>query len=159
MIGTVSTEQKADLAEQAGADQVILYTKQDFVNEVKRLTGDTGADLILDGVGKSTFAGDLEVAAKRGHIVVYGAASGPADPVAPNSLMARSVSISGGSLVNFTSTRRDLMRRSREVLKAVREGWLRLTIGRVLPLEEAEQAHRLLESRQSTGKIVLQVAA
>ncbi len=159
VIGTVSTEQKADLASQAGADHTIQYTKQDFVSEVKRLTGEAGADLIFDGVGKSTFAGDLEAAAKRGHIIVFGAASGPADPLVPNSLMTKSISISGGSLANFISTRRELMRRSRDVLKAMREGWLHLTIGRVLPLSEAEQAHQLLESRQSTGKIILQVAA
>ena len=93
--------------------------------------------MILDGVGKSTFAGDLEAVAVRGHIVVFGAASGPADPVVPNSLMAKSISISGGSSVNFIGTRRDLLRRSRDVLKGMQEGWLRLRIDTVLPLAEA----------------------
>ena len=93
----------------------------------------------------------------RGHIVVYGAASGPADPVVPNALMPKSISISGGSSVNFIGTRRDLLRRSRDVLKGIQEGWLRLRIDQVLPLGEAEKAHRMLEDRRSIGKIVLKV--
>src|SRR5947208_2153269 len=85
----------ADLAARAaGADEVILYTRQDFVAEVKRLTGGRGADLIIDGVGKTTFPGDLEAAALRGHVVVFGAASGPADPISPNALMPRSLTVS-----------------------------------------------------------------
>ncbi len=158
VIGTVSTEEKANIAREAGADHIIPYTKQDFVSEVRRLTAGRGAELVLDGVGKSTFFGDLEAAAKRGHIVIYGAASGQADPLVPNTLMIKSVTLSGGSLVNFIPTRRDLLRRSREVLKAVREGWLKLRIGRVFPLNGAAEAHRALEERQSIGKIVLRVA-
>ncbi len=155
VIGTVSAEEKAQIARGAGADHVVLYTKQDFVAETKRLTEGRGADLILDGVAKSTFTGDLEAVALRGHIVVFGSASGPADPVAPNSLGAKSISVSGGSLVNFIATREDLLRRSGDVLKAIKEGWLKLRIDHVLPLAEAGKAHRLLEGRQSMGKIVL----
>jgi len=158
VIGTVSTEDKAAAARAAGADHVILYTKQDFASETKRMTDGQGADLILDGVGKSTFPGDLEAVATRGHIVVFGSASGPADPVAPHALMAKSVSLSGGSLVNFTGTRRELVRRSRAVLDALLRGWLKLRIDHVLPLAKARDAHRLLESRGSLGKIILQVA-
>lgn len=158
VIGTVSTDEKAAAAKAAGADHVILYTKEDFVRETKRLTDGRGADLILDGVAKSTFAGDLDAAAVRGHIVVFGSASGPADPVAPNALMPRSISLSGGSLANFTGTRQELARRSRGVLDAIMRGWLKLRIDHVLPLAEAAKAHRLLESRGSLGKIVLQVA-
>jgi NADPH2:quinone reductase len=157
VIGTVSTEEKARLAREAGADHVVLYTKQDFVSETKRLTKDRGADLILDGVAKSTFTGDLEAVALRGHIVVFGSASGPADPVLPNSLGAKSISVSGGTLGNFIATRDDLIRRSGDVLNAIKEGWLKLHVNHVLPLAEAGNAHRLLESRQSTGKIVLKV--
>jgi NADPH2:quinone reductase len=157
VIGTVGTGEKAAAARQAGADHVIVYTRQDFAAETKRLTNGRGAELILDGVGKSTFPGDLEAAAVRGHVVVYGAASGPADPMVPNNLMARSISLSGGSLSNFTVTREELLHRSGDVLNAFREGWLKLRIHHVLPLAEAEQAHRLLEGRQSTGKIVLNV--
>ncbi len=155
VIGTVSTEEKAAAAREAGADHVVIYTAQDFVAETKRITEGKGAQLILDGVGKSTFAGDLEAVSVRGHIVIYGAASGAADPVVPNSLMAKSISISGGSSVNFVGARRDLLRRSRDVLKGIQEGWLRLRIDRVLPLADAAEAHRMLEGRQSIGKIVL----
>lgn len=158
VIGTVSTEEKAVVAKEAGADHVVLYAKQDFVGETKRLTDGRGAQLILDGVAKSTFAGDLEAVALRGHIVVFGSASGPADPVAPNSLGAKSISISGGSLGNYIARREELVRRSGDVINAVKEGWLKLRIGQALPLVEAERAHRILEGRQSTGKIVLKVA-
>ncbi len=158
VIGTVSTKEKAVAAKEAGADHVVLYGKQDFVGETKRLTDGRGAELILDGVAKSTFTGDLEAVALRGHIVVFGSASGPADPVAPNSLGAKSISISGGSLGNYIATREELLRRSGEVVNAVKEGWLKLRIGQVLPLVEAEMAHRMLEGRQTMGKIVLKVA-
>jgi NADPH2:quinone reductase len=157
VIGTVSTEEKARIAKEAGADHVILYTKQDFVSETKRITKDRGTDLIFDGVAKSTFNGDLEAVALRGHIIVFGSSSGPADPVAPNSLGAKSISVSGGSLGNFIATREDLLRRSGEVLKAIKEGWLKLRVDHVFPLADAGKAHRLLEGRQSAGKIVLKV--
>ena len=158
VIGTVSTEEKGAVAGEAGVDHLVLYTKQDFVSETKRITGGRGADLILDGVAKTTFAGDLEAAALKGHIVIFGAASGPADPIAPNSLMAKSMTLSGGSLPNFTSSREDLLHRSKDVLSGIKKGWLKLRIDHVLPLAEAEKAHRLLEGRQSMGKIVLKVA-
>lgn len=158
VIGTVSTEMKAQAAREAGADHIILYTKQDFIAEVKRITGGKGAELILDGVGRTTFTGDLEAVAKRGHVVIFGSASGPADAVPPGVLQQRSFSVSGGSLGNFTSTREELVMRSRAVLEAVGQGWLKLRISRVLPLEEAREAHRLLETRGSIGKIVLLVS-
>ncbi len=158
VIGTVSTEEKARIAEEAGADHVILYTKQDFAVETKRLTEGRGVELILDGVAKTTFSGDLDAVALRGHIVVFGSASGPADPLMPNSLGAKSISVSGGSLGNFIATRDDLLRRSTDVLNAVKEGWLKLRIDYVLPLAEAEKAHRMLEGRETAGKIILKVA-
>ena len=155
VIGTVSTEEKAKEAKAAGADDVIIYTKHDFVAEVKRLTNSHGADLIIDGVGKTTFAGNLQAAARRGNIVIFGAASGPADPIAPNSLMVHSLTLSGGSLFNYILTREELMLRSNDVIKAIREGWLKFKINHTFPLKEASEAHRLLESRQTTGKIIL----
>jgi NADPH:quinone reductase len=158
VIGTVSTEEKARIAKEAGADHVVLYTKQDFVSETKHLTNGRGVELILDGVAKATFTGDLEAVALRGHVVVFGSASGPADPLMPNSLGTKSISVSGGSLVNFVATREDLVRRSTDVLNAIKEGWLKLRVDYVLPLAEAEKAHRLLEGRQTVGKIVLKVA-
>jgi NADPH2:quinone reductase len=158
VLGTVSTEEKARIAKEAGADDVMLYTQKDFAGEVRQGTQGRGADLILDGVGKTTFPGDLNAVAKRGHIVVFGSASGPADPVSPNSLGAKSISISGGSLANFIASREDLVRRSKEVMNAIDSGWLKLRIDRVLPLADAEKAHNLLEGRQSSGKIVLKIA-
>ena len=127
------------------------------MSETKRLTQGKGAQLILDGVAKTTFPGDLEAVALHGNVVVFGAASGPADPVSPNALMAKSISLSGGSLGNFTAAREDLLRRSGDVLRGIKEGWLKLRIDHVMPLAEAEKAHRVLEGRQSMGKIVLKV--
>lgn len=158
VIATVGTEEKAAVAREAGADHVILYTQQDFGAETKRLTNGRGAELILDGVGKSTFPIDREAAAIRGHVVVYGAASGPADPVLPNSLMPKSLSLSGGHLSNFIATREELLQRSGDVLQGIREGWLKLRIDSVLPLAEADKAHLRLQGRQSTGKIILKVS-
>ena len=158
VIGTVSTEEKARVAKEAGADHTILYTKQDFVAETKRITNGRGAQFIIDGVAKTTFPGDLEAAAMFGHIVVFGAASGPADPISPNALMPQSLTLSGGTLFNYGATREQVARRSRDVLKGIKQGWLKLRIDHVIPLAEAEKAHRLLEGRQSVGKIVLKVA-
>ena len=159
VIGTTSTEEKARTAREAGAEHVIVYTDEDFVAETKRITDGHGADLIIDGVGRSTFKGDLEAVAVRGHIVIFGAASGPADPIVPNALMPRSVSVSGGSLANFMRTREELMRRANDVIAGIRQGWLKLNIGAVLPLEQANEAHELLENRKTQGKLVLAVAA
>src|SRR5262249_53069517 len=114
-----------------------------------------GAHLIIDGVGKTTFAGNLEAAALRGNIVIYGAASGPADPIEPNALMRRSLTISGGMLGNYTRSREELLRRAQDLLESIRAGWRKLRIDHVLPLAEAAKAHQLLEDRQSIGKIVL----
>lgn len=159
VIGTTSSEEKARTAREAGAEHVIVYTDEDFVAETKRITNGHGADLIIDGVGKSTFKGDLEAVAIRGNIVVFGAASGPGDPISPNVLMGSAVTVSGGSLQNFIRTREELMRRANDVIAGIRQGWLKLNIAAVLPLEQANEAHRLLESRQTQGKLVLSVAA
>jgi NADPH:quinone reductase len=158
VIGTVSNEVKAGAARTSGADYVIDYTEQDFVAEVKRITKGRGADLIIDGVGKTTFKGDLEAAAVRGHIVIFGAASGPADPVSPNALMPNALTVSGGSLQNYLRTPEELMRRANDVIAGIRAGWLKLNIGHVLPLAQARQAHELLETRKTVGKLVLSVA-
>ena len=154
VIGTVSTDEKAESARQAGADEIILYSRQDFVAETKRLTSGHGADLIIDGVGGTTFAGNLDAAATRGNIVIYGAASGPANPIAPNSLMTRALSVSGGHLQNFMQTRTELLGRANDVIQGIREGWLKLRF-RVMALSQAAEAHRLLENRQTVGKLIL----
>jgi len=158
VIGTTSTEEKARTAREAGAEHVIVYTDEDFVAETKRITKGHGADLIIDGVGRSTFKGDLEAVTIRGQIVIFGAASGAADPISPNALMPRSISLGGGGLVNFIRTREELVRRANDVIEGIRQGWLKLNIAAVLPLEQANEAHRLLENRQTQGKLVLSIA-
>jgi NADPH:quinone reductase len=158
VIGTTSSEEKSRTVRKDGAEHVIVYTDEDFVAETKRITNGHGVDLIFDSVGKSTFKGDLEAVAIRGHVVVFGSSSGPPDPISPNALMGRSFSLSGGSLQNFIRTREELLRRANQVIEGIREGWLKLRVT-VLPVEQVQEAHRLLESRQTTGKIVLMVAA
>jgi NADPH2:quinone reductase len=155
VIGTVSTEEKAKVVRQAGADHVILYTKLDFAEETKKLTKGKGVDYIIDGVGKATFAKNLEAVGARGWVTIYGMASGPAEPISPNSLMAKSVTISGGALFNYIVNRDELLGRADEVFRGMHQGWLRLRIDRTFPLEQAAEAHRLLEARQTVGKLIL----
>jgi len=155
VIGTVSTAEKAQLAKAAGADVVIRYTQQDFVAETQRLTGGKGADLVIDGVGKTTLPGSLEASAKRGQVVLYGMASGVPEPIQPLSLLWRSQSLSGGNLFDFIAQRDDLLRRAQALFEGIQAGWLTLKAETVLPLAKAAEAHRLLESRRSTGKLLL----
>ena len=157
VFGTTSTEEKAKIAKENGADEVILYTKQDFATEVMRLTNRHGADLIIDGVGKTTFPGNLEAAALRGNIVIFGAASGPADPISPNVLMGRSLTVSGGSLFNYLLTTEELLTRAKAVIEGVRAGWLKLRIDHAFPLEKAADAHQKLEERKTSGKVLLTI--
>jgi NADPH2:quinone reductase len=157
VIGTASNEAKARTAKESGAHHVIDYSQGDFAAEVKRLSDGHGADLIIDGVGKSTFKGDLDAVALRGHIVVFGGASGSADPVSPNSFMPKSISVSGGGLGNFVRSPAELHRRAQDVIAGLQAGWLKLNVA-TLPLSEAVKAHQRLESRETQGKLVLTVA-
>lgn len=157
VIGTVSTEEKARLVIETGADHVINYAKQDFVVEVKRFTQNKGADYIIDGVGKDTFPKDLEAAALRGSIVVFGAASGPVESFSLKDIKPKSLSISSGSLPNFISTPEELQARAQTIFEGVRSGWLKFKIGETFPLAKAEEAHRLLEGRKTMGKVLLQI--
>jgi NADPH2:quinone reductase len=157
VIGTVSTPEKAKLVHAAGADHVILYTQQDFVAEAKKLTNNKGVDYIIDGVGKDTFTRDLDAVRVRGHICLFGSASGPAELLAPNSLQDKSITLSAGRLWNHLQTREELLHRAHAVLTGIRQGWLKLKIDHVLPLEQAAEAQRLLEGRQTTGKVILQI--
>jgi len=158
VIGTVSTKEKAELAMKAGCDHVINYTEQDFVTEVKRITGNSGVELIIDGVGKDTFPGDLEAISLRGTIVVFGSASGRCEPVSANVFQQKSIRVCGGSLFNYLLDRDELLMRAQDVTQGIQEGWLKLSINHEFPLKDAAQAHKLLESRQSTGKIILTMA-
>lgn len=156
-IGTVSTEEKAKVAREAGADHIIIYTKQDFAEEAKKLTGGKGVDYILDGVAKTTFTKNLDALRNRGWATVFGMASGPADPVVPNSLMTKSLTISGGALFNYMGTRGEVLTRANAVFAGLHEGWLKLRISREVPLAQAPEAHRLLESRATVGKLILKI--
>jgi len=155
VIGTVSSKAKADIAREYGADDIILYKRLNFATEIRRLSNDHGADIIFDGVGKSTFKKDLDAVALRGQIIVFGGASGPASPISPNALMPQCITLSGGSLPKFIATREELLRRSNDVLQGIREGWLKFHIDRILDLDQAVEAHRMIENRETTGKILL----
>ena len=159
VIGTVSNEQKAKAAKEAGADHVIIYTEKDFVEESKRLTNNKGPVLIIDGVGKDTFTKDLDAVAIKGHIILSGAASGVADPLMPNSLQPRSITVSGGTLFNYLGSREELLMRASAVTQAIQQKWLNFKIDHVLPLKEASRAHEMLEGRATSGKVILKCEA
>jgi NADPH2:quinone reductase len=156
VIGTVSTEEKAKLALAAGADDVILYTQTDFETETKRLTGGKGVDVVYDGVGAATFEKSMNVLRPRGMLVLYGASSGPVPPIDPVTLSQKgSIYMARATLAHFTATREELLTRSGAVFGMIAAEKLKLQIGRVYKLEEAQQAHRDLEGRKTTGKLLL----
>jgi NADPH2:quinone reductase len=157
VIGTVSTLEKAVIAREAGADDIILYTMEDFVEQVMQLTDGKGVDYIIDGVGKTTFMKDLEAVRVRGHVCLFGSSSGACGPMVPNSLMPRAVTVSGGTLWSFMATRDELLRRADDVIEGIRDGWLKINIGSIYDLQDAAQAHRALEGRKTHGKILLKV--
>jgi NADPH2:quinone reductase len=155
-IGTVGTEEKAKLAREAGADEVILYTQKDFEAETKRLTENKGVHVVYDGVGKSTFEKGLNVLRPRGYMVLFGGASGAVPPFDPIALSQKgSLFLTRPSLLHYIATRQELEQRSSDVFSAVAAGKLKLRIGHVYKLEEVQQAHRDLEGRKTTGKILL----
>jgi NADPH2:quinone reductase len=159
VIGTVSTPEKAQVAHEAGAEHVILYTQDDFAQEAKKLTGGKGVDYVIDGVGKTTFTKNYEALRNRGWATVFGMASGPADPVSPNALMTKALTISGGALFNYIATREELLGRVHDVFEGLREGWLKLRVYGRFSLAQAAEAHRLLEGRQTVGKLILTPAS
>jgi NADPH2:quinone reductase len=156
VIGTVSTEQKAALAREAGADDVILYTSQDFVAEAKRLTGGLGVQVVYDSVGKTTFLGGLDCLARRGMMVLFGQSSGPVDPIDPQLLNQKgSLFLTRPSLPHYVATRAELLERANAILGWVASRALQVRIERDFPLAQAADAHRELESRRTTGKLLL----
>lgn len=156
VFATVSTEEKAALAREAGADEVILYTRQDFVAEVNRRTGGAGVQVVYDSVGRTTFEGSLRCLAVRGTLALFGQSSGPAPPVDPQALnRAGSVFLTRPVLAHYTATREELLWRAGEVLAWIADGSLRVRIGGELPLSQAAEAHRRLEARETTGKLLL----
>ncbi len=156
VIGTVSTEKKAALARAAGADDVILYSTQDVVTEVKRLTGARGVHVVYDSVGQATWQASLEVLAPRGMLVLYGQSSGAVPPIDPLLLNRRgSLFLTRPRLGDYTATREELLERAGDVLGWVRDGKLVPHVHREYPLVDAAQAHRDLESRGTAGKLLL----
>jgi NADPH2:quinone reductase len=156
MIGTVGNEEKAKLAREAGADEVIIYTQQDFEAETRRITDNKGVDVVYDGVGKSTFEQGLNLLRPRGYMVLFGGASGPVPPFDPIKLSQKgSLFLTRPSLIHYIATREELEQRSGDIFNLIMSGKLKLRIQHVYKLEEVQQAHRDLEARKTTGKILL----
>ena len=156
VIATVSTDEKAKLAREAGADEVILYTQSDFEVETKRLTGGKGVDVVYDSVGKTTFEKGLNVLRPRGMMVLFGGSSGAVPPFDLIALSQKgSLYVNRPTLVNYIATREELMARSGAVFGMIAAGKLKLRIAHTYPLAEAQQAHRDLEGRKTTGKLLL----
>jgi NADPH2:quinone reductase len=156
IVGTTSTPEKAKLAREAGADEVILYTQQDFVAEVKRLTGGAGVQVVYDSVGKTTFDGSVDCVARRGMMVLFGQSSGAAAPVDPQLLNRKgSLFLTRPNLAHYVATPEELSSRAAELLGWIEAGWLHVHIDRTFPLADAAAAHSALESRQTVGKVLL----
>jgi len=154
VFGTASTP-KLGLVREVGADAVIDYTNTDFEAEVLRLTGGTGVNVVYDGVGKTTFDKSLDSLAVRGCLALYGQSSGPVPPLDLTRLARKGNFLTRPSLAHYTQTREELLWRAGEVFEAVQSKALRVRIDGELPLREAAEAHRRLEARQTTGKLLL----
>lgn len=155
VIGTVSSNRKFDLVKQYGADEVINYESQDFAEEVLRLTNKRGVDLILDAVGKPTLEKGLRCLAPFGHLILYGRAGGIPDPVNLMSLFQKSTKVSGFVLYTVSSMPDKHQAGIENSFQLMKAGKLKLLIGKSFPLADAAEAHRLMESRRSVGKLVL----
>jgi NADPH2:quinone reductase len=156
VFATVGSSEKADLARAAGADHVIDYRAQDFGDAVEAAAGPRPLDVVYDGVGSATFARGLDLLRPRGTMVTFGNASGPVDPVAPLTLMRKgSLYLTRPTLHDYTATTEELRTRAAELFELVASGTLEVRIAARLPLAEAAEAHRLLESRTTTGKLLL----
>jgi NADPH2:quinone reductase len=156
VLGTVSTEEKAKLAREAGADEVILYTQTDFETEVKQLTNHVGVDVVYDSVGKDTFDKSLNCLRRRGYMVLFGASSGAVPPLDPQTLNAKgSIYLTRPYLGHYTTDRAELFWRVTDVFNWIAAGELKVRIDKTFSLAQAAEAHRYLEGRQSKGKILL----
>jgi NADPH2:quinone reductase len=159
VFATVSTPEKAKLANAAGADATILYTQEDFVSRVKELTRGEGVNVVYDSVGVATYEGDFDVLKPLGMLVLFGQSSGRVPPIDPSVLVEKgSLFLTRPSLAHYAGDRQSLLERSGKVFGWIREGWLHLRIGHRYPLVDAGQAYRDLESRKTTGKILITVA-
>ncbi len=156
VIGTAGNEEKARLAKGAGADEVIVYTEQDFVEETRRITGGEGVHVVYDSVGKDTFDGSLDCLRRRGYMVLFGASSGPVPPFDIQTLNQKGgLFLTRPALVHYTATREELMWRAESLFSWIGQGNLDVRIGGTYSLSDAAQAHRDLEGRKTTGKLIL----
>ncbi|HYL79800.1 MAG TPA: zinc-binding dehydrogenase, partial [Candidatus Acidoferrum sp.] len=155
VFGTVSTREKATLAREAGADEVILYTEQDFEAEVMRLTNGKGVNVVYDSVGKTTFDKSLNCLTVRGVLALFGQSSGPVPPVDPARLAKNALFLTRPGLGQYTVTPVELQQRAKDVFGWVKSGQLKIRVHQSLPLKDAAEAHRLLEGRKTTGKVLL----
>ena len=155
VFGTVSTPEKAQLAKDAGADEVILYTQIDFEAEVKRLTDGQGVDVVYDSVAKTTFDKSLNCLRPRGYLALFGQSSGPVPPFDLSRLSRGSLFITRPGLGHHAADREELMGRAGDLFEWISSGTLKLRIDRTFPLQDAADAHRALEGRQTTGKVLL----
>ncbi len=156
VIGTVSTEEKAQLARHAGADDVILYTQADFVAEVRRLTGGQGVHVVYDSVGRTTFEGSLNCLRPRGYLVLFGQSSGAVQPIEPQVLGSKgSLFLTRPTIGHYMATRAELLGRTGDLFTWIAAGQLDVRVDATFPLDQAADAHRYLEGRQSKGKVLL----
>jgi NADPH:quinone reductase len=156
VIGTVSTRDKADLAKQYGADHVIRYIEEDFVAETKKVTGNRGVDVVYDSVGKTTFHGSLDCLRPRGMLALFGQSSGPVGQIDPQVLNQKgSLFLTRPSLGHYVSEPKELCWRASDLFHWIEQRKLKMEIHKVYPLEDAAEAHRDLESRKTTGKLLL----
>ncbi len=156
VIGTVGTEEKAKLAKEAGADETIIYTEQDFVEEVNRITEGEGVHVVYDSVGKDTFDGSLDCLRRRGYLVLFGGSSGPVPPVDLQILNQKGgLYVTRPSLAQYTATREELMWRAESLFSWIGQDNLSVRIGGTYELSDAAQAHEDLEGRKTTGKLIL----
>jgi NADPH2:quinone reductase len=156
VIGTAGTEEKAQLAREAGADDVIVYTEQDFVQETNRITGGEGVHVVYDSVGKDTFDGSLDVLRPRGYMVLVGASSGPVDPIDPQILNQKGgLFLTRPSIGQYTADREELLWRAESLFSWIGQNNLNVRIGGTYELSDVQQAHRDLEGRKTTGKLLL----
>ncbi|HYF39892.1 MAG TPA: quinone oxidoreductase [Gemmatimonadales bacterium] len=158
VIGTVSSDAKAALAAAAGAEELVMYTRQDFVSEVRRITKGRGVSVVYDSVGKTTFDGSLECLEPRGMLVLFGQSSGPVPPVDPQVLNNKgSLYLTRPTIKHYLASREELEIRTNDLFEWIQRGSLSVRIDRTYDLEEAAEAHRALASRETSGKLLLAI--
>jgi NADPH2:quinone reductase len=156
VIGTVSSDAKAAQASQAGADEVVVYIREDFVSEVRRVTRGRGVSVVYDSVGKSTFTGSLDCLAPRGMLVLFGQSSGPVPPLDPQVLNSKgSLFMTRPTMAHYVTTREELLDRAQDLFGWIEQGSLKVRVDRTYALRDAALAHQALENRETTGKVLL----